>query len=68
MSEFEAVLRSQVADGLKTLDKASQAGHDHEVHVHVARIRDLLDVAARHGIDTSEWVDAAVLESATLGD
>ncbi|PXY17001.1 hypothetical protein [Prauserella muralis] len=68
MSEFEAVLRGQVADGLKTLDQARRAGHDYEVHLHGARIRDLLDMAARHGIDTGEWVDPAVLESATLGD
>nr|WP_042190983.1 hypothetical protein [Kibdelosporangium sp. MJ126-NF4]CTQ96989.1 hypothetical protein [Kibdelosporangium sp. MJ126-NF4] len=66
MSEFETVLRRQVADGLTTLDKARQAGLDYEAHLHGARIRDLLDVAARHGIDTGGWVNPAVLESATL--
>lgn len=68
MSEFETVLRSQVEEGLKTLAVAREAGHDYEVHLHGSRIRDLLDLAARHEIDTSDWVDSAVLESAILGD
>ncbi len=67
MSEFEVVLRGQVGEALRKLGIARQAGHDYEVHLHGARIRDLLDTAAEHGIDAREWVDPAVLESASLG-
>jgi hypothetical protein len=65
MSVFETVLRSQLDESLGKLDVARQAGHDYEVHLHGARIRDLLDRAAQHGIDTSNWVDQAMLDSAT---
>lgn len=68
MSEFERALRDQVDEAVQTLSVARQAGHDYEVHLHGARIRDLLDLAATHGIDTSDWVDQALLESATLGE
>lgn len=68
MSEFETALRSQVDDAVQTLDTARQAGHAYEVHLHGARIQDLLDLAAQHGIDPGDWVDPALLESATLGD
>lgn len=66
MDEFTTVLRGQVDDRLKTLDVARRAGHDYEVHLHGARIRDLLDMAARRGIATDNWVDPAVLEDALL--
>ena len=68
MSAFETVLRSQVDEALQTLAAARQAGHDYEVDLHGARIQDLLDLAAKHGIDTGDWLDPAVLESAPLGD
>ncbi|MFB9905976.1 hypothetical protein [Allokutzneria oryzae] len=68
MSEFEATLRSQVDERLKALAAAQEAGHDYEAHLHSARIRDLLDMAARHGVNTGGWVDPAVLDSATLED
>ncbi|MEV6237528.1 hypothetical protein [Lentzea sp. NPDC051838] len=67
MSEFEAELRRRVAEAGKTLNQAKDAGHDYEVHLHGARIRDLLDLAARHGIDTTTWIDPALLESSGLG-
>ncbi|WP_132113360.1 hypothetical protein [Actinocrispum wychmicini] len=68
MSQFEAALRGQVQRARQTLTAAQRAGHDYEVHLHAARIRDLLDLAARHGIDTGDWIDPAVLESATVGE
>lgn len=67
MSEFETALRSQVDNAQQALETARHAGHDYEVHLHAARIRDLLDLAAQHGIDTTDWVDAVMLESASLG-
>lgn len=66
-SEFEAALRSKVAEAEKTLNQAREAGHDYEIHLHGARIRDLLDLAARHGIDTTRWIDPALLENSGLG-
>jgi hypothetical protein len=68
MSEFERALHSQVDQAQQALGTARQAGHDYEVHLHAARIQDLLDLAATHGIDTGDWIDPALLESATLGD
>lgn len=64
MTAFETTLRTEVTEALRTLAAARDAGHDYEVHLHVARLKDLLDMATRHGIDTSGWVRAAELESA----
>ena len=67
MNEFEAELRSKVAEAEETLKQAREAGHDYEIHLHGARIRDLLDLAARNGIDTTAWIDSAMLEKSGLG-
>ncbi|MGW6930844.1 hypothetical protein ACWGE0_12330 [Lentzea sp. NPDC054927] len=67
MSEFEAALRNKVSEAWETLREARQAGHDYEIHLHSARIRDLLDRAAQHGIDTRNWIDPALLENSGLG-
>ncbi|NGY64329.1 hypothetical protein G7043_35985 [Lentzea sp. NEAU-D13] len=67
MSEFEAELRNKVAEAERTLHEARQAGHDYEIHLHTARIRDLLDLATRHGIDTTGWIAAALLENSGTG-
>ena len=67
MSEFEAELRNKVTEARDTLRVARQAGHDYEIHLHSARIRDLLDRAAQHGIDTHVWIDPALLENSGLG-
>jgi hypothetical protein len=67
MSEFEAELRSKIAEAGGAMNQAREAGHDYEIHLHGARIRDLLDLAGRHGIDTTAWIDPAMLESSGLG-
>lgn len=59
MNEFTTVLRGQVDQAKRAMTTAKEARHDREVDLHVARIRDLLDMAARHGVDTSDWVDPA---------
>ena len=64
MSEFGTSLRSQIEQRMAALVVARDAGHDYEVHLHGARVRDLLELAARHGVDTDGWVDPAVLDSA----
>lgn len=67
MNEFESVLRDQVGEAGRTLTAARQAGHEYEVHLHASRIRDLLDLAEQHGIDTHDWIDTAQLESSGNG-
>jgi hypothetical protein len=66
MSEFETELRNKVVEADRTLREARQAGHDYEIHLHGARIQDLLDVAAQHGIDVTGWIDPALLENSGL--
>jgi hypothetical protein len=68
MSVFETTLRGQVDDVRHKLVAAQQAGLEYEAHLHAARIQDLLDLGARHGIDTSAWVDPALLESVSLSN
>jgi len=46
---------------LDALRAAREAGHDHEAELHLARVRDLLELAGRHDVDTAGWVDPAVL-------
>ncbi|MFC5102707.1 hypothetical protein [Kibdelosporangium philippinense] len=67
MKEFTTTLRSQVDQAKQAMTVARRVGHDYEVHLHGARIRDLLDVAARHGIDATGWVDRTMLDDAKLG-
>ncbi|GGU15883.1 hypothetical protein [Lentzea flava] len=67
MSEFETELGRKIAEAGEMLKQAREAGHDHEVHLHSARIRDLLDVAAQHGIDTTHWISPALLENSGPG-
>lgn len=67
LNEFTTVLRSQVDEAQQAMAVARRVGHDYEVHLHGARICDLLDMAARHGIDASDWVDRAALDDARLG-
>ncbi|WP_143021321.1 hypothetical protein [Prauserella marina] len=62
MSQFATVLRSRVDDAHQAMIAAQQAGHDYEVHLHSARLRDLLDLAARHDVDTTGWVDLTALD------
>ncbi|WP_086825048.1 hypothetical protein [Allokutzneria sp. NRRL B-24872] len=66
MSEFSATVRDQIAERLTALSAARAAGHDYEVHLHGARVRDLLDLAVRNDVDVTGWVDPAVLDAATL--
>jgi hypothetical protein len=67
-SEFERALRGQVDQAREMLAVAQRAGHDYEAHLHAARIQDLLDLAARHGIGSDDWVEPALLASARLDD
>jgi hypothetical protein len=68
MKVFETTLRSQVVDVQEKLAAAQRAGLEYESHLHGARIRDLLDLGARHGIDTGTWVDPSLLDSVSLAN
>ena len=61
MNEFTTVLRENIETIQSRLRAAEQAGLEREIHLHSARLLDLLDRAAIHGIDTSGWVQPGVL-------
>lgn len=60
MSAFRATLRNRVERVQEAIDEARRAGHDYEAELHCARLADLLELAARNDVDTTEWVDPAV--------
>lgn len=64
MSEFVTVLRGRVHGSQEKLATAREAEHDYEVYLHIARIKDLLDLAERHGVDTTDWIDPTELTTA----
>lgn len=64
MSEFEAVLRAEIAHAARELERAQRAGLDHEAHLHSARLLDLLDRATGPGMEASAWVRSDVLAAA----
>lgn len=64
MSEFVTVLRGRIQGTHVKLAAARAAEHDYESYQHLARIKDLLDMAERHGIDTTAWIDPAELATA----
>ena len=64
MSEFVTVLRGRIEGAHEKLAAARAAEHDYEIYQHIARINDLLDMAERHGIDTTTWIDPADLTTA----
>jgi hypothetical protein len=70
VSEFVTALRAQVEQAQRGLDQARQAGDGDLVHRHSARLLDLLDRAAAHGVDTAGWVppDALALASTVAGN
>ncbi|WP_406692556.1 hypothetical protein REH65_12505 [Saccharopolyspora sp. ID03-671] len=65
MNEFLTVLRDRIDAAQHGLEQAEKAGHEHEVHLHSARLLDLVDRATSHGVDTTEWVPSVVLATAT---
>ena len=54
-------LRMQIETAQRNLALADQAGLPYESHLHHARLEDLMDIAARHDIDVSAWVDPSLL-------
>lgn len=53
-------LHNQIVACQHNLTLAQQAGLSYEAHLHRARLDDLKDRAARHGIDVSAWLDQSL--------
>ncbi|NUT96617.1 MAG: hypothetical protein HOY78_31800 [Saccharothrix sp.] len=68
MSEFETTLRGEVDKTVRNLATARAVGMEHEIQLHIARIRDLLDVAANNDIATADWVDGIDLGAVSVWD
>ncbi|MBB6375870.1 hypothetical protein BKA01_003092 [Pseudonocardia eucalypti] len=60
MSEFRTVLRGQVEHAQAAVQSAWRFGNDERARLYGARVAELLEVAARHGVDTAGWVEPAV--------
>jgi hypothetical protein len=54
-------LRTQIKTVQRNLVLAGEAGLPYEVYLHRARLEDLMDMAARRGIDVATWVDGSQL-------
>lgn len=60
MSEFRDQLRQGVVAAQRAVTTAWKTGNDDHARWHAGHVADLLEIAIRHGIDTSGWVDPAV--------
>lgn len=61
MSAFVATLRGGIDQAQRAFLAAHLAGQLDEAQTHRARLRDLLDLAERSGVDADSWVDPLVL-------
>ncbi|HEY5881692.1 MAG TPA: hypothetical protein VIU11_22475 [Nakamurella sp.] len=61
LNGFASTLRDQIAATQAALVAAQQGNLPRQVYRHSARLLDLLDRAARDGVDTSGWVREDVL-------
>jgi hypothetical protein len=68
VSEFVTVLRTRVRGVQQALSSAREVGHDFEIDLHVARLRELLDLAERNGVDTAGWVAPLALSTVPYQD
>lgn len=66
MSVVIGELRRQIETVQHNLVLAREAGLLYEAHLHHARLQDLIDIAARHNIDTSTWVDRGLIAPTAL--
>jgi hypothetical protein len=61
LSAFVATLRGGVEQAQRAFLAAHLARQHDEAHSHRARLKDLLEVAARTGVDAEAWIDPLVL-------
>jgi hypothetical protein len=54
-------LHGQITATQERLAAAIEADQQYEAARHRARLKDLIDMGARHGIDVRAWVDDALL-------
>ncbi len=52
-------LRTQITAVQREMVLEGPDGQSYGAHLH--RLEDLIDMAARHGIDVTEWVDRSLL-------
>ena len=56
-------LHVQITATQERLVAAIQADNPYEIARHRARLQDLVDMAARHGVDVHAWVDQTLLHN-----
>jgi hypothetical protein len=56
-------LQVQITAAQERLAAAIEADQQYEAARHRARLEDLIDMAARHGVDAHAWVDQTLLHS-----
>lgn len=61
-------LRAQMEMTQHNLVLAETAGLPYEAHLHRARLEDLMEMAARHGIDVTAWADRSLLRPMTSAE
>jgi len=61
LSAFVATLQGGVEQAQRAFLAAHLAGRAQEAQAHRARLKDLLEVAERSGVDAEPWVDPLVL-------
>jgi hypothetical protein len=54
-------LQVQITATQERLAAAVENGQQYEATQHRARLEDLIDMAARHGVDVHAWVDQTLL-------
>ena len=59
-------LHTQIETVQHNLALAGREGLPYEAYLHRARLEDLLDMAERHRIDVSAWVDRSLLPPLAL--
>ena len=66
MSAFVTTLRTQVDLAQQALTQARRSGDGYQVHRHSARLLDLLERAASHAVDMTDWVPPDVVSTAKV--
>jgi hypothetical protein len=61
-------LHTQIETVQHNLVLAARAGLPYEAYLHRARLEDLMDMASRHGVDVTAWVDRALLPPLALAE
>jgi hypothetical protein len=61
-------LRTQIEAVQHNLVIADRSGLAREAYLHRARLQDLIDIAARHGIDVTASVDQSLLPTLVLAE